>query len=75
MEIRKRNAWWVHQMNQNFPAKLMTKFLPGHQEKQFCVILMEDYAFSVDYFQTRFVECCLLLLYLLELIGFSRSSE
>ena len=35
-------------MNQNFPAKLQ-QFLPGYQRNmQSCIILMEDYEFSVD---------------------------
>ena len=51
-------------MNQNFPTKLW-QFFPGHQSNmQPCIILMEDYAFSVDWFKMFFVQCCFQLVQL-----------
>ena len=46
--IWRYNVWWIEHMNQNFPAKLK-HCLPSHQRNMVsCVILTEDFGFSVD---------------------------
>ena len=52
MKIWRCNVWWIEWVNQNFPAKKVT-VLPGHQRNmQSRIILMECYAFSIDWFWT-----------------------